>query len=59
LELATWSAQHDSQTGDPQDWLVLVNAEKEEMIRLIRATVQRGGSIFVGADSVVNQLAIR
>jgi DNA-binding HxlR family transcriptional regulator len=57
LELASWGAQHDPQTDAPQDWIALVNANKEKMIRLIRATVQSGGSIFVGADSVVNKLA--
>jgi hypothetical protein len=34
-----------------------VNANKKKMIRLIRETVQRGGSIFSGPDSVVKQLA--
>ncbi len=57
LELASWGAQQDPQTGAPKDWIALVNADKEKMIRLIRATVQNGGSIFVGADSVVSQLA--
>ncbi len=58
LELATWSAHHDPQTDAPQGWIALVNADKAKMVKLIRATVQRGGAIFVGADSVVNQLAL-
>jgi DNA-binding HxlR family transcriptional regulator len=57
VEMASWSAQHDSQTGAPQEWIALVNANKEKMIQRIRETVQRGGSVFVGPDSVVNQLA--
>jgi DNA-binding HxlR family transcriptional regulator len=57
LELASWGAQHDPQTGAPQEWIALVNANKKKMIRLIRETVQRGGSIFSGPDSVVKQLA--
>jgi DNA-binding HxlR family transcriptional regulator len=57
LELANWSAQHDPQTSAPEDWIALVNAEKAQMIRLIRATVQSGGSIFAGPDSVVSKLA--
>jgi DNA-binding HxlR family transcriptional regulator len=57
LELANWGAQHDPETSAPEDWIALVNAEKAQMIRLIRATVQSGGSIFAGPDSVISQLA--
>ncbi len=57
LELASWGAQHDPQTGAPQEWIALVNANKKRMTQLIRETVQRGGSIFSGPDSVVNKLA--
>lgn len=57
LELASWGAQHDPQTGAPQEWIALVNANKKKMIRLIRETVQRGGSIFSGPDSVVKKFA--
>lgn len=57
LEMASWGALHDPQTGDPREWIALVNANKEKMNRLIRETVQRGGSIFSGPDSVVNKLA--
>jgi len=52
----TRAAQHDPQTGAPQEWIALVNADKEKMIRLIRETVQRGGSIFSGPDSVVKKI---
>ncbi len=58
LELAGWGAQHDPQAYAPQDWLAMVNADKPAMIRRIRETVQRGGSIFVGPDSVVSQLEL-
>jgi len=54
VELADWSAQHDPQTGAPPEWIARVNADKDEMIKLIRAAVQRGGAVFVGPDSVVN-----
>src|SRR5258708_3488500 len=53
LELADWSAQHDAQTGAPSEWIARVNADKDQMIKLIRATVQKGGAVFVGPDSVV------
>src|SRR5262249_49318223 len=56
LELANWGAHHDSQTNAPLDWIALVNEDKAEMIQRIRATVQRGGAVFTGPDSVVSQL---
>lgn len=55
-EMAAWGARHDLQTSAPQDWIALVDAEKEKMTQLIRETVQSGGSIFVGPDSVVGKL---
>lgn len=57
LEMANWGAHHDPETGAPQEWIALVNAHKEKMIRLIRETVQKGGSIFVGEGSVLSRLA--
>ena len=36
----------------------MVNEDKETMIRRSRETVQRGGSIFVGPDSVVSTLGV-
>ena len=57
LEMAGWSAQHDPQTSAPQAWTAMVKADKEKMIRLIRETVQSGGSIFAGPNSVVSKLA--
>jgi DNA-binding HxlR family transcriptional regulator len=57
LEMASWSARHDPQTNAPADWIALVNANKEMMIQLIRETVQHGGAIFVGPDSVLSKLA--
>jgi DNA-binding HxlR family transcriptional regulator len=56
LELASWSALHDPQTGAPPDWIALVNADKPAMLRRIRETVRRGGAIFAGPDSVISQL---
>lgn len=56
LELASWGARHDPQTGAPPGWIALVNANKEKINRLVRETVQSGGSIFVGPNSVVSKL---
>jgi DNA-binding MarR family transcriptional regulator len=57
LEMAGWSAQHDPHTAAPQAWIAMVNADKENMIQLIRETVQSGGSVFSGPNSVVSKLA--
>jgi DNA-binding HxlR family transcriptional regulator len=57
LELAGWGAQYDPHTAAPQAWLARVKADKEKLINLIRETVQNGGSVFSGPNSVVSQLA--
>lgn len=57
LELAQWGAHHDPCTGAPMDWIDFVSANRDKLIPMIRATVERGGSIFVGEDSVISQLA--
>lgn len=56
LELASWGAKYDPQTGAPQDWIALVNNNREKMIALIRETLRDGGAIFVGPNSVVSKL---
>jgi DNA-binding HxlR family transcriptional regulator len=56
LEMASWGFMHDSETNAPQSWFDTVNANKEKMIGLIRETVQSGGSIFEGSNSVVSKL---
>src|SRR5207245_10313936 len=55
VEMANWSAQHDPQTAAPPAWIALMKAEREKMIRLIRETVQSGGSVFVGEKSLLGQ----
>jgi DNA-binding HxlR family transcriptional regulator len=57
VEMVNWGAKHDPETGAPQAWIDMVNADKENMIALIRDTVRNGGSVFVGADSVFSKLA--
>lgn len=56
LEMATWGATHDPQTGAPAEWIAMVKADRDNVIQRIRETVQNGGSIFVGVGSVINQL---
>jgi len=56
MEMGNWGAKHDSETGAPQAWVSYVNAHKESVTRLIRETVQGGGAVFVGENSVLSQL---
>ena len=55
VEMANWSAQHDPHTAAPAAWIALMHAEREKMIRLVRETVQSGGSVFVGEKSLLGQ----
>src|SRR5438874_13738817 len=55
VELANWSAQYDPHTAAPAAWIALMKAEREQMIRLIRETVQNGGSVVGGGRSVLAQ----
>jgi DNA-binding HxlR family transcriptional regulator len=55
VELANWSAEYDPQTAAPAAWIALMKAEREQMIKRIRATVQSGGSVFAGPQSLVSQ----
>ena len=57
VDMADWSADHDPQTGAPADWIALMRADRENMIRRMRETVKRGGAVFVGEESLVSQLA--
>ena len=56
VEMANWSAEYDPHTGAPAAWIALMKADREKMIRLIRETVQSGGSVFVGEKSLLGQL---
>lgn len=58
LELATWGAKHVVQKSLPHGWLKTAQARREEIAPHIRETVSRGGSIFVGDNSVVKQLVL-
>lgn len=56
VEMGLWSARHDPHTGAPPAWIALVEADKDRITQLMRETVQRGGSVFVGPDSLFSQL---
>jgi len=55
VEMANWSAEHDPHTAAPAAWIALMKAEREQMIRLMRETVQSGSSVFVGEKSLLGQ----
>lgn len=56
MEMGNWGAQHDPKTGAPKAWIDLVNADKAHAAAVIRETVQKGGSVFIGDDSAFNKL---
>ena len=56
VEVANWSAEHDPHIAAPAAWIALMKADREQMIRLIRETVQSGGSVFAGEKSLLSQL---
>ena len=56
VEMANWSAEHDPHTAAPAAWIALMKAEREEMIQLMRETVQSGGAVFAGEKSLVGQI---
>lgn len=55
-DIATWSAEYDSQTGAPAAWIALMKADREKMLGLMQDTVRYGGSVFVGENSLFSQL---
>lgn len=58
LAAADWGAEHAPSTDAPPEWIELVRTRRDELLPLIRTTVQEGGSIFVGDDSVIARLAL-
>ena len=56
VDLANWSAEHDSKTAAPMAWIALMKADREHMIQRIRDTVQCGGAVFAGDQSLLSQL---
>lgn len=58
LEMALWGAQYDPETDAQMSFITAINADRELANRLIRDTVQTGGSIFAGPNSVVSKLGM-
>ncbi len=54
VEMANWSTEHDSHTAAPAAWIALMKADRDQMIRLMRETVQSGGSVFAGEKSLLS-----
>ncbi len=57
LEMSGWSTRHDPRTSSPKDFVERIYADREGMFALIRQTVQGGGSLFAGENSVAARLA--
>lgn len=59
LEMAEWGAAQAASSNIPWKWLEAVQAHRKEIIKIIRATVQNGGSIFSEPNSVVEKLSAK
>jgi DNA-binding HxlR family transcriptional regulator len=56
VELALWGAHYDVDTQAPSSWITMLKANRDKILPLVRQTVQNGGAIFAGPNSVVSQL---
>jgi len=56
LAAADWGFVHAPSTEAPREWIELVRERRDDVVPLIRDTVRAGGSIFVGAGSVLDRL---
>jgi len=54
VEMANWSTEHDSHAAAPATLIAVMKAERDQMIRLMRETVQSGGSVFAGEKSILS-----
>lgn len=55
LEMSGWATRNDSETTAPKDFVEQIYRDREGMFKLVRQTVQRGGSLFVGKDAVLSK----
>ena len=56
LDMSEWGAKHEAETAVAEAWLEEVHIDRQALITLIRETVQNGGSIFMGKDTVLSKL---
>ncbi len=55
LEMSGWSALHDPDTTAPRQFVDAVYADRDKMFRHVQDTVRRGGSLFGGANRLVER----
>lgn len=58
MEMSGWSGRYDAQTTAPRDFVEHVYANRDAMYVLIRKTVEAGGSLFAGENSVIAQMGL-
>jgi hypothetical protein len=58
LDMSEWGAKYEPETAINEAWLEKVYVDREALVTLIRETVQGGGSILVGENSVMSKLQI-
>lgn len=56
VEMANWGVAYNDKTTANEAWLRQVHADRNHLIALIRQTVQQGGCVFYGDNSVIAQL---
>ena len=56
LEMAGWATRNDPHTSSPRAFVEYIYAHREDMFKLIRETVQNGGSLFAGKDRVIDKV---
>lgn len=56
LELSAWGAKHAPETADAAAWLTDIPLERALLVERIKETVRKGGSVFGGPGSVIEQL---
>lgn len=56
FELSYWGTLHDPETTGSKKFARSAMAGREAVLAQLRDTVEEGGSLFVGPDSVVNKM---
>ncbi len=58
IELGNWGLEYDQTAGDNAAWLHEVRTNRDQLIEVIRETIQEGGSVYVGKNNVLEKLGI-
>lgn len=56
LDLAEWGVSHRENAQARMEWVEYVQSHRAEIVPLIKQTLRKGGSIFVGENCVISIL---